>query len=116
MSAASVVDLPEPVAPVTRMSPRFCMMSSLRERGSPSVCAVGKSIGISRATSPTWPRWRNTLSRNRPTPATMRATFNSRVRSNSSCSALESTSRITLSTSPASSTWSNAGTVTPSMR
>jgi hypothetical protein len=43
MSAASVVDLPEPAAPTIRISPRFSMISSLRISGSPNCSIRGMS-------------------------------------------------------------------------
>ena len=67
--AASVVVLPEPVGPVTSTRPRC---SSARRRtigGSPSSSIDGMPGSTRRSTSPTEPRWRNTLTRNRPRPA-----------------------------------------------
>ena len=67
--AASVVDLPEPVVPVSRMIPRG---SSARLRitgGSAEVarsCAPGR--GSREQTIETAPRWRKTLTRKRETP------------------------------------------------
>ena len=50
--AASVVDLPEPVGPVTSTSPRSFVQSSLRMGGRPSCSSVGISVGIARSTAP----------------------------------------------------------------
>src|SRR5215468_7449619 len=63
--AASVVDLPEPVGPVTRISPRGLSQSALTTGGSPSASNPLISQGIVRNTAPTAPRWLNTLPRKR---------------------------------------------------
>ena len=42
--AASVVDLPEPVAPTTRISPRFSMIRSFRIDGSRSASMPGVCV------------------------------------------------------------------------
>ena len=44
--AASVVDLPEPVAPTTRISPRFCSTSSASTGGSDRLASGGISSGM----------------------------------------------------------------------
>ena len=53
MIAASVVDLPLPVGPVTRTRPRGSMASFEITGGSPSCSAVMMVFGISRKTAPT---------------------------------------------------------------
>ncbi len=65
--AASVVDLPEPVVPVSRMIPR---RSSARVRiagGRPRSSIVRTWKGITRQTIETEPRWRKALTRKRET-------------------------------------------------
>jgi hypothetical protein len=116
MSAARVVDFPEPVAPVTRISPRFCITSVVSASGNPNCVALGKSMRMRRATSPTWPRWRNTFRRKRPTPATRCAVLSSLQRSNSWASAARSAARMMASTAAPSSVPPDAGTVAPSTR
>ena len=66
--AARVVDLPEPVVPVTRITPRSSEASSLITSGSSSSSAVLIWKGITRQTIETEPRWRKALTRKRATP------------------------------------------------
>ena len=54
--AASDVDLPLPVVPVTRISPRFSIESCSRIGGSPSSRIVRIFIGMTRSTAPMVPR------------------------------------------------------------
>ena len=68
--AASVVDLPEPVVPVSRIRPRSSSASSLITGGSPSSSIVRTANGITRATIETEPRWRKALTRKRARPST----------------------------------------------
>jgi hypothetical protein len=64
--AASVVDLPEPVVPVTRTIPRCSSASWRAITGQPSSSIVRIRVsGIARATSETPPRWRKALMRKR---------------------------------------------------
>ena len=56
--AASVVDLPEPVGPVTRTSPRGCIASSASERGRLSSSSVFSSSGMTRKAAPSASRWK----------------------------------------------------------
>ncbi len=70
MIAASVVDFPEPVVPVSRISPRSSSASSPITGGSPSSSTVRTANGITRAAIETEPRWRNALTRNRARPST----------------------------------------------
>ena len=67
--AASVVDLPEPVAPTIRIRPRLCMTISPRMGGRLSSSMVGISEGMRRSTMETVPRWRNTFTRKRAEPS-----------------------------------------------
>ncbi len=53
---ARLVVLPEPVGPVTRISPRGRVISSSMTAGSPSCSKVRNSFGIRRSTSPMLPR------------------------------------------------------------
>ena len=66
--AASVVDLPEPVVPVSRISPRSSSAMSGITGGSSSSSAVLIWKGIARQTSETEPRCTNALTRKRATP------------------------------------------------
>ena len=54
--AASVVDLPEPVGPVTSTRPSGIWVSSLMATGSSSWSSVCTWIGMRRNTAPTVPR------------------------------------------------------------
>ena len=67
--AASVVDLPEPVVPVSRMIPRSSSASSVITGGSASSLIVRILWGIARHTSEISPRWRKALMRKRATPS-----------------------------------------------
>ena len=81
--AASVVDLPEPVAPTKIAKPRLAMTTSLSTCGTPKPSIVGNTAGITRITIPTLPCWINALTRKRPTPGGLMAKLHSLVRSNS---------------------------------
>ncbi len=67
MSAASVVDLPEPVGPVTRMSPRGSRATFATTGGRPSSSTVRTFGGIIRRTAPEPCSCRKTLTRKRAT-------------------------------------------------
>jgi hypothetical protein len=66
--AARVVDLPEPVVPVIRISPRSSSAISGITGGSISSSEVLIWKGIARQTSETEPRCTNALTRKRATP------------------------------------------------
>ncbi len=66
--AASVVDLPDPVAPTTRTRPRLVMTTSFSTGGSCSFSKLGISEAIVRITMPTARCWTKTLTRKRETP------------------------------------------------
>ena len=66
--AASVVDLPEPVVPVTSTMPRCSSASAAITGGSASSSIVRIRCGIARATIETPPRWWKALTRKRATP------------------------------------------------
>ena len=68
--AASVVDLPEPVVPVSRRIPRSSSASEVTTSGSPSSSTDLMTTGMARMTIETDPRWRNALTRKRPRPST----------------------------------------------
>jgi hypothetical protein len=68
MSAAIVLDLPEPVTPVTRTMPRSALAMSARTDGRPSCSNVGTAQGITRMTMANEPRCRMMLTRKRPMP------------------------------------------------
>jgi len=65
---ASVVDLPLPVGPVTRISPEGSITSSLQISGRPSSPISGMVELSLRMTMVKVPRWLATLMRKRPTP------------------------------------------------
>ena len=66
--AARVVDLPEPVVPVSRMIPRRSSASLRITCGRPRSSIVRTWNGITRQTIETEPRWRKALTRNRESP------------------------------------------------
>ena len=66
--AASVVDLPEPVVPVSSTIPRSSSASSRMTGGSESSLIVLIDTGMARTTSETEPRWRKALQRKRASP------------------------------------------------
>src|SRR5882724_11043781 len=78
--AASVVDLPDPVGPVTSTKPRGLSHSLLTTAGRPSWLNDLISKGMSRNTAEVAPRWLNTLARKRARP------FNPNEKSSSKCS------------------------------
>ena len=67
--AASVVDLPEPVGPVTRIRPCGWSISSLKIRGVPRSSSVSTSDGMVRNTAPAPRFWLKALTRKRASPA-----------------------------------------------
>ena len=69
--AAIVVVLPVPVGPVTSTRPRGESASVGITSGSRSSSNVGTSDRTRRTASPTTARCRKTLTRNRPTPASV---------------------------------------------
>ena len=62
---ASVVVLPEPVGPVTKIRPRGLKSSSLMDSGMPICSNVSILLGICRSTMPKLPFSLNTLTRKR---------------------------------------------------
>ena len=68
--AASVVDLPEPVGPVTSTNPRGLRVNSSSTGGSPSSSRLGISCGMRRKAALIEPRWKKQLTRKRATPGT----------------------------------------------
>ena len=68
---AIVVVLPVPVGPVINTSPRGESPSASITGGSRSSSNVGTSLRTRRIAKPTTPRWRNTLTRKRPTPVSV---------------------------------------------
>ena len=65
---ASVVDLPDPVGPVTSTSPRGRWAKWSMSGGQAELVEVRMWCGMVRNTAPTEPRWRKTLTRKRLTP------------------------------------------------
>src|SRR5207245_4616912 len=70
MMAARVVDLPEPVVPVTSTKPRCSSQILLITGGRFSSSEVRIFVGMTRRTMPTFPRCWKTFTRKRPRPAT----------------------------------------------
>ena len=68
--AASVVDLPDPVVPVTSTRPRSSSAIRSSTGGSSSSRMARMRAGISRSTRPTEPRCWKMLQRKRPSPGT----------------------------------------------
>ena len=68
--AASVVDLPEPVVPVSRMIPRSSLASEVTASGRPSSSTDLIMTGMARMTIEIEPRCRKALTRKRPRPST----------------------------------------------
>src|ERR1035438_5504281 len=68
--AASVVDLPEPVTPVTSTSPRGMSQICSTTLGRNSSSSARILVGMTRSTSPTLPRCWKMFTRKRPSPAT----------------------------------------------
>ena len=66
---ARVVDLPDPVGPVTSTSPRGSVASAETTAGRPSFSSGSAPIDTRRKTMPAEPRCRNALTRNRPSPS-----------------------------------------------
>jgi hypothetical protein len=63
MSEASVVDLPEPVGPVTRTMPRGFFAKLRITDGRPSFSIGTVSVGMRRNAAPSVPRWKYALTR-----------------------------------------------------
>ncbi len=66
--AASEVDLPEPVGPVTSTMPRGFLQNSCAIGGRPRSSIEMISAGIRRNAAPIEPRWKYALTRKRPWP------------------------------------------------
>jgi hypothetical protein len=82
--AASVVDLPEPVAPTISTMPRLCMTMVFSTSGTPSSSQVRMRLLRYRITMPAWPRWWKALMRKRPRSSSPTAKSSSRAASNAS--------------------------------
>ena len=81
--AASVVDLPEPVAPVTITRPRLDITISCSVAGRSSSATVGMRVLMVRSTMPALPCWMKAEARKRPALGTDRAKLHSWLTSNS---------------------------------
>ena len=115
--AARVVDLPDPVTPVTSTRPRGIsqICSTILGRYSSSRARI--LVGITRSTSPTLPRCWNTFTRKRPRPATPYAMSISAVSLNFCfCRADIMLNAIVSMSSALMRGWSVSGTRSPSMR
>ena len=66
--AASEVDLPEPVGPVTRTRPRGFLQNSCVTAGRPRSSIETIVVGIRRKAAPSEPRWKYALTRKRAWP------------------------------------------------
>ena len=80
--AASVVDLPEPVGPVTSTRPRGFMAKSPKMAGALSCSSVKILLGIVRKTAPAPRNWLKALIRKRDTPSISKAKSASSFSSN----------------------------------
>ncbi len=69
--AASVVDLPEPVVPVTRMIPRGSSASLVTTSGRSSSATERMLKGTTRQAIEIEPRWRKAFTRKRASPRTV---------------------------------------------
>jgi len=67
-TAASVVDLPEPVGPVTSTKPRGSIAKFATAGGTPRASSGLMSYGMSRNAAPTESRWRYMFTRKRALP------------------------------------------------
>ncbi|MNY13586.1 hypothetical protein D3C86_1467280 [compost metagenome] len=81
--AASEVDLPEPVAPVTITSPRLAMTISCSDVGRSRSSTDGMRVLIVRTTMPALPCWMKAETRKRPAFGAVMAKLHSRLSSNS---------------------------------
>ncbi len=98
--AASVVDFPDPVVPVTRMIPRTSFARLVTAGGRPSSSAPRMSNGTTRQAIEIDPRWRNAFTRKRARPRTVYEKSISPSRANSASRSLAvSISRSTRSVS-----------------
>ena len=116
--AASDVDLPEPVAPVTRTRPRCSCASLATPSGRPRRSKLGISLGTKRKANEMEPRWRKPLTRKRPIPS---ARYDvSRSPDSRNCSRLAGersvTSRSTVSRSDSVRSRCSTGCRSPSTR
>jgi len=111
--AASDVLLPEPVAPTTRISPRFCMISSPSTGGRPRVDSCGICCVMKRTTTAKLPRWRMALIRKRPTPDSGTPMFSSPVSRSSSMRSGGTTSASRFKGASTGSSWLLMGTHSP---
>ncbi len=68
MIAASVVDLPDPVGPVTRTNPCGRLAKCSIAGGAPSWSSVGSVKGMTRNDIEIAPIWKKQLARKRATP------------------------------------------------
>ena len=116
MIDASVVDLPDPVGPVTSTRPRGRSASGATTGGRPRSSSSRISIGMARRTAPTASRWRNTLTRKRARRPVWLVS-SSRSRSNATRWRSSSSSYTSRRVSPRPSTpYSGSGTRRPSTR
>ena len=115
--AASVVDLPEPVVPVSSTIPRSSSASSVTTAGSASSSIVLILCGIARQAIEITPRWRKALTRKRATSGISKEKSTSCSAANSfSLTWSRSSSRSTRSVSSALSTGSCRPTSSPLTR
>src|SRR6267378_1205395 len=113
--AASVVDLPEPVAPTMITRPRLVMMMSFSTGGSPRSSIFGIVVVITRSTMPTFACWTKALTRNRPMPAGLMAKLHSLVASNSAACRSFMIERARSTVCVGVSAWLETGVILPSI-
>src|SRR5512135_547465 len=113
--AASVVDLPEPVAPTTITMPRLAIASSLITEGMFSSSVVGMWSEIVRKTMPTLPCCTNADTRKRPMPVGLMAKLHSFDFSNSAAWRSFMIERTSSAVCCAVSGWFDTGSTRPSI-
>ena len=96
---ASVVDLPEPVGPVTRTSPLFLAYNSTTDFGTPRLSGLGISVPTIRMAHATDPLCLNTLTLYRPILGTENEKSSSPLSLNIACCLSSIISRISFSQS-----------------
>ena len=112
---ANVVDLPLPVAPVTRTSPLIFVVRLTTDCGMPSCCGVGTSYERIRSAAAYEPLCLNTLALTREKPSTEKAKSSSPFFFSTSLSSCGTIGESRLSVSTLVRTWFPCGTSIPSI-
>src|SRR6266850_1510009 len=113
--AASVVVLPEPVAPTMITRPRLVMTTSFNTFGRPRSSILGMAVVITRSTIPTFACWTKALTRNRPMPAGLIAKLHSLLDSNSAACLSFMIERARSTVGAGVSGWFETGVILPSI-